>query len=162
MGTEMFEWIISTFLLLLLIYLENRNYEISHRLNFKATIEAKENEKNLESCSNIARTLLSNIIPDHVSRIISQRQNELYSEPHEMAGVFFASITNFLELYEETFESGKEFIRVLNELITDIDELLEKEAYRTKIDKIKTISATFMGASGLQNQREVALDAING
>ena len=47
-------------------------------------------------------------------------------------------------------------------MITDIDELLEKEAYRTKIDKIKTISATFMGASGLQNQREVALDAING
>ena len=34
-NTEIFEWIISMFLLLLLIYLENRGYEISHRLNFK-------------------------------------------------------------------------------------------------------------------------------
>lgn len=32
---QYFEWIISIFLLLLLIYLENRGYEISHRLNFK-------------------------------------------------------------------------------------------------------------------------------
>ena len=42
------------------------------------------------------------------------------------------------------------FFRVLNEVISDIDELLDKEAYKTSIEKIKTISATFMGASGLQ------------
>ena len=75
-------------------------------------MEAKDNKKNLEHCSNIAKTLLSNIIPDHVILEISQQKpSELYSENHEMVGVFFASITNFLELYEETFESGKEFIR---------------------------------------------------
>ena len=38
----------------------------------------------------------------------------------------------------------------MNEVISDIDELLDKEAYKTSIEKIKTISATFMGASGLQ------------
>ena len=44
----------------------------------------------------------------------------------------------------------KWYFRVLNEVISDIDELLDKEAYKTSIEKIKTISATFMGASGLQ------------
>ena len=38
---QYFEWIISIFLLLLLIYLENRGYEISHRLNFKVNITMK-------------------------------------------------------------------------------------------------------------------------
>ena len=43
---------------------------------------------------------------------------------------------------------GKEFLRVLNELISDFDELLEKSEFRN-VEKIKTIGATFMAASGL-------------
>ena len=42
---------------------------------------------------------------------------------------------------------------VLNEVITDIDELLDKPEYQEHIEKIKTISATFIGASGLQASR---------
>lgn len=38
---------------------------------------------------------------------------------------------------------------MLSELISDIDELLEKERYSNYIEKIKTTSATYMGASGL-------------
>ena len=36
---DYFQWTISLFLLLLLILLENRSYEISHRLNFKVTFD---------------------------------------------------------------------------------------------------------------------------
>ncbi len=43
---------------------------------------------------------------------------------------------------------GKEFLRVLNELISDFDELLDKTEFRN-VEKIKTIGATFMAASGL-------------
>ena len=43
--------------------------------------------------------------------IYKSELDQVYSENHELVGVFFASITNFLELYEETFDSGKEFIR---------------------------------------------------
>ena len=43
---------------------------------------------------------------------------------------------------------GKEYLRVLNELISDFDELLDKPEFRN-IEKIKTIGATFMAASGL-------------
>ena len=38
--------------------------------------------------------------------------------------------------------------RVLNELISDFDELLDQAEFRN-VEKIKTIGATFMAASGL-------------
>ena len=45
----------------------------------------------------------------------------------------------------------KHILRVLSELISDIDELLERQPYCKYIEKIKTTSATYMGASGLNS-----------
>jgi len=75
-----------------------------------------------------------------------------YSESHEMVAVVFASIVNWGEMYEETFEGGREFLRVLNELIADFDELLDKPQF-AQVEKIKTIGATYMAASGLNPER---------
>ena len=155
-------------------------------------MDAKMNKTDLQIVADQTKRLLNNIIPDHVVRKL--QVNQVYSEDHQMVGVFFATITNFLELYEENFESGKEFIRcvksvfqwyflsdsssltkklflcsavvmmtifrVLNEVITDIDELLERDAYQNHIEKIKTIQSTFMGASGLQLSRSTNSDRL--
>ena len=72
-------------------------------------MDAKSNKAELQTVALQTKRLLNNIIPDHVVRQL--QKNQVYSEDHQMVGVFFASITNFLELYEENFESGKEFIR---------------------------------------------------
>lgn len=77
-----------------------------------------------------------------------------YSKNHDSVGVIFASIVNFSEFYEESYEGGKECYRVLNELIGDFDELLRKPEF-SSVEKIKTIGATYMAASGL-NVRELA------
>lgn len=77
-----------------------------------------------------------------------------YSKNHDSVGVIFASIVNFSEFYEESYEGGKECYRVLNELIGDFDELLRKPEFKS-VEKIKTIGATYMAASGL-NVRHVA------
>ena len=52
--------------------------------------------------------------------------------------------------YDETFEGGREFLRVLNELISDFDEILDRKEFRN-VEKIKTIGSTFMAASGVNN-----------
>ena len=39
---------------------------------------------------------------------------------------------------------------VLNELVSDIDDLLDVACYSQHIEKIKTIGSTIMGASGLR------------
>lgn len=77
-----------------------------------------------------------------------------YSKNHDSVGVIFASIVNFSEFYEESYEGGKECYRVLNELIGDFDELLRKSEFES-VEKIKTIGATYMAASGL-NVRQLA------
>lgn len=114
--------------------------------------------------------LLTNIIPQHA--VDSLKTNTKYSENHQMTAVLFASITNWNEMYEENFEGGREFLRVLNEVIGDFDELLGKLLPLTlginaplldrpefcHVEKIKTIGATYMAASGLNpDRRRLAL-----
>lgn len=44
-------------------------------------------------------------------------------------------------------QGGREFLRVLNELFMDFEELFNEPKYKD-VEKIKTIGACFMGASG--------------
>lgn len=43
-------------------------------------------------------------------------------------------------------------MRVLNEIISDFDELLDRPDF-SQVEKIKTIGATYMAASGLNPER---------
>lgn len=95
---------------------------------------------------NQADWLLHNIIPRHVAE--SLKGSEHYSENHREVGILFASIVNFNELYDESYMGGKEYLRVLNELISDFDEILQRAEYQN-VEKIKTIGSTFMAASGM-------------
>lgn len=72
---------------------------------------------------------MHNIIPRHVVELL--KNTSRYSENHREAGILFASIVNFHELYDESYEGGKECLRVLNELVGDFDELLSKPQVRT-------------------------------
>lgn len=62
----------------------------------------------------------------------------------------FALITNFSEFYTEleANNEGVECLRLLNEIIADFDQILSRKNYEC-IEKIKTISCTYMCASGL-------------
>ncbi|KAG9475958.1 hypothetical protein GDO78_002827, partial [Eleutherodactylus coqui] len=75
---------------------------------------------------------------------------DLYYQSYSQVGVMFASIPNFNDFYIELDGNnmGVECLRLLNEIIADFDELMEKECYRD-IEKIKTIGSTYMGAVGL-------------
>ncbi|KAM4697986.1 adenylate cyclase type 9 [Rhinophrynus dorsalis] len=140
------ELAVSYFLLLLLVWFLNREFEVSYRLHYHGDVEADLHRTKIQSMRDQADWLLRNIIPYHVAEQLKVSQS--YSKNHDDAGVIFASIVNFSEFYEENYEGGKECYRVLNELIGDFDELLRKPHYSC-IEKIKTIGATYMAASGL-------------
>lgn len=61
----------------------------------------------------------------------------------------FASVPNFSEFYVELEANNKgvEWLRLLNEIIADFDELLAEEQYKY-IEKIKSTGATYMAAPG--------------
>ncbi|XP_026515601.1 adenylate cyclase type 9 isoform X1 [Terrapene carolina triunguis] len=140
------EVILVFFLLLLLVWFLNREFEVSYRLHYNGDVEADLHRTKIQSMRDQADWLLRNIIPYHVAEQLKVSQS--YSKNHDNGGVIFASIVNFSEFYEENYEGGKECYRVLNELIGDFDELLSKPHY-SSIEKIKTIGATYMAASGL-------------
>ncbi|KYN19905.1 Adenylate cyclase type 9 [Trachymyrmex cornetzi] len=136
-------------LLLLLVWFLNREFEISYRLCFHGNAVAARDKMRVQSMKNQADWLLHNIIPKHVADQL--KTTAKYSQNHKSVGIIFASIVNFNELYDESYLGGKEYLRVLNELIGDFDELLERLEY-ANVEKIKTIGSTFMAASGLNPQ----------
>ncbi|XP_072527079.1 adenylate cyclase type 9 [Salminus brasiliensis] len=141
---------LSFFLLLLLVWFLNREFEVSYRLHYHGNVEADKHRIKIQNMRDQADWLLRNIIPIHVAEQLKVTQS--YSKNHDNVGVIFASIVNFSEFYEESYEGGKECYRVLNELIGDFDELLRKTAF-SNVEKIKTIGATYMAASGLNGRQ---------
>lgn len=146
------ETVLAFFLLLLLVWFLNREFEVSYRLHYHGNVEADKHRFKIQTMRDQAEWLLGNIIPIHVADQLKVTQS--YSKNHDSVGVIFASIVNFSEFYEESYEGGKECYRVLNELIGDFDELLRKPEFKS-VEKIKTIGATYMAASGL-NVRQMA------
>ncbi|XP_028449327.1 adenylate cyclase type 9 isoform X2 [Perca flavescens] len=146
------EAVLAFFLLLLLVWFLNREFEVSYRLHYHGNVEADKHRSKIQTMRDQAEWLLGNIIPIHVADQLKVTQS--YSKNHDSVGVIFASIVNFSEFYEESYEGGKECYRVLNELIGDFDELLRKPEFKS-VEKIKTIGATYMAASGL-NVQELA------
>ncbi|XP_069558920.1 adenylate cyclase type 9-like isoform X1 [Brachyistius frenatus] len=141
---------VAFFLLLLLVWFLNREFEVSYRLHYHGNVEADQHRIKIQNMRDQADWLLRNIIPIHVAEQLKVTQS--YSKNHDNVGVIFASIVNFSEFYEESYEGGKECYRVLNELIGDFDELLRKPMF-SNIEKIKTIGATYMAAAGLNAQQ---------
>uniref|UniRef100_A0A3Q2P625 Adenylate cyclase type 3 n=1 Tax=Fundulus heteroclitus TaxID=8078 RepID=A0A3Q2P625_FUNHE len=97
--------------------------------------------------------LVTNMLPEHVAKHFlgtKMRDEELYSQSYDEIGVMFASIPNFSDFYTEEGinNGGIECLRILNEIISDFDSLLDREDFRY-ITKIKTIGSTYMAASGL-------------
>lgn len=104
---------------------------------------------------NVTTQLFNTIIPKHVSEQFLTELN--YSHSYDYVGVIFASVTNFWDFYEEKFEGGMGCIRILNEIVRDLDDLLltfdsnlkKVDPRWAAIQKIKTVGSCYMAASGL-------------
>ncbi|XP_060073356.1 adenylate cyclase type 9-like [Ylistrum balloti] len=143
-----YEIILDMVLLLFLVWFLNREFEINYRLSFNGDAQASANKQQMQRTMDQADWLLHNIIPEHVSKQINKMGVTKYSKNHKHVGVIFATLVNFNEFYDEAYQGGKEYLRVLNELVSDYEDLLDE--YRFKdVEKIKTITSTFMAASGL-------------
>ncbi|XP_052281926.1 adenylate cyclase type 9-like isoform X2 [Dreissena polymorpha] len=140
------EIILDMILLIVLITFLNYESETSYRHNYYGDSQAWKYKQIMQEHKDQADWLLHNILPPHVSEIV--RQTSKYSKNHKDVGVIFAAIVNFNDIYDESYEGGREFLRVLNELVSDYEDLLDRPEFKD-VEKIKTISSTFMAASGL-------------
>ncbi|XP_026726482.1 adenylate cyclase type 8-like isoform X1 [Trichoplusia ni] len=134
---------------LVVVVYHARLVEVTSRLDFVWKLQAETDLDEMEDTQRTNRHLLKHILPDHVVVHFLSKDwcpDELYSQWRDEVGVMFAGIPNFDEFYSE--EKAVECMRVLNEIIFDFDKLLMQQRFKS-IEKIKTIAATYMAASGL-------------
>ncbi|XP_041661391.1 adenylate cyclase type 3-like [Cheilinus undulatus] len=134
-------------------YLFARHLEHQSRKLFLWKIGVHDQKEKVFEMRRWNEALVTNMLPEHVAKHFlgtKKRDEELYSQSYEEIGVMFASIPNFSDFYtEESINNGGiECLRILNEIISDFDSLLDREEFRC-ITKIKTIGSTYMAASGL-------------
>lgn len=157
-ASERSEIITCICLLLVFVFILNRQLEMSVRRNFSGDEEAAKDKRKSQTHKEQAAWLLESIFPKHVADALKVSSH--YSRNYENVGVIFASIVNFSDFYEENFEGGKECIRVLNELVGDFDDLLSDRSQFSQVEKIKTVNgSTFMAGSGLYPEGCINKDA---
>uniref|UniRef100_A0A3B4DEY7 Adenylate cyclase type 3 n=1 Tax=Pygocentrus nattereri TaxID=42514 RepID=A0A3B4DEY7_PYGNA len=130
-----------------------RHVERQSRKLFLWKVEVHDQKERVFEMRTNNEALVTNILPEHVAKHFlgsKKRDEELYSQSYDEIGVMFASIPNFSDFYtEESINNGGlECLRILNEIISDFDTLLDRTEFRC-ITKIKTIGSTYMAASGL-------------
>ena len=147
LASKMVDISICILISLIVLYGISRQVEEARRCQYHVDHKSAEQKNEIEKERERADWLLSNILPEHV--IEPLRSCGSYSRDHPCVGVLFASLTNFHKMYEEQYKGGQYYARILNEFYGDIEELFLESRF-SKIEKIKTIGATFMAASGLQ------------
>ncbi|KAI4543603.1 hypothetical protein MG293_006397 [Ovis ammon polii] len=115
--------------------------------------QAEEERDDMEKVKLDNKRILFNLLPAHVAQhflMSNPRNMDLYYQSYSQVGVMFASIPNFNDFYIELDGNnmGVECLRLLNEIIADFDELMDKDFYKD-LEKIKTIGSTYMAAVGL-------------
>ncbi|CAH0722953.1 unnamed protein product, partial [Brenthis ino] len=143
---------------LVIVVYHARLVEVTSRLDFLWKLQAENDLKEMKDTQRTNRHLLKHILPDHVvNHFLSKNTcpDEPYSQRRDHVGVMFAGIPNFHEFYSE--QKAVDCMRVLNEIIFDFDKLLMQPQFKS-IEKIKTIGATYMAASGLNPDHKTAED----
>ncbi|VDK27845.1 unnamed protein product, partial [Anisakis simplex] len=109
-GSPIFIWeiFLDIFLAVVLVAFLNYQFEAAFRISFFGDVQARRDTEKMQAVRDQADWLLTNIIPQHA--VESLKSSTKYSENHAMTAVLFATITNWSEMYEETYE-GLSFIR---------------------------------------------------
>lgn len=151
----------------LVISFHSRQSEGTSRVLMLWKKEALDNKEGVENLRHRNERLMQNILPihviDHFLKIDNKDETELYSRSYQSVGVIFASIPNFASFYtEESYNKGGiECMRVLNEIISDFDEVLQEPRF-SLIEKIKTVNSCYMAASGLIDKEVNSPDVVKG
>nr|XP_021559404.1 adenylate cyclase type 1 [Neomonachus schauinslandi] len=148
-----FEPIVAILLFSCTLALHARQVDIKLRLDYLWAAQAEEERDDMERVKLDNKRILFNLLPAHVAQhflMSNPRNMDLYYQSYSQVGVMFASIPNFDDFYIELDGNnmGVECLRLLNEIIADFDELMDKDFYKD-LEKIKTIGSTYMAAVGL-------------
>ncbi|CAG9782710.1 unnamed protein product [Diatraea saccharalis] len=147
------QMLILMIMFLVMVVYHARLVEVTARLDFLWRLQAETDLDEMEDTQRTNRQLLKHILPDHVVNHFLSKDR--CPDWRDEVGVMFAGIPNFHEFYSE--QKAVDCMRLLNEIIFDFDKLLMQPRFKS-IEKIKTIGATYMAASGLNPNHKTGED----
>ncbi|XP_017023035.1 adenylyl cyclase X E-like [Drosophila kikkawai] len=136
-----------------IFHLMERQTEFIAKVDYSWKRQLMKKQEDALMTNDTIKVLLTNILPTHVADfyLSNQLQNELYYEEYDNVAVMFASIKNF--------DTDKIGLRVLNEIICDFDDVLNKYSQSLRVEKIKVANWTYMAACGLDVSRSEQVNA---
>ncbi|XP_017127832.1 adenylyl cyclase X E isoform X3 [Drosophila elegans] len=136
-----------------IFHLMERQTEFIAKVDYNWKRQLLKKQEDALITNDTIKVLLTNILPTHVADfyLSNQLQNELYYEEYDNVAVMFASIKNF--------DTDKIGLRVLNEIICDFDDVLNKYSQSLRVEKIKVANWTYMAACGLDVSRSEQVNA---
>ncbi|XP_034482620.1 adenylyl cyclase X E isoform X2 [Drosophila innubila] len=146
--------ILFIFITLGIFHLMERQTEFIAKVDYNWKRQLLQKQDDALITNGTIKVLLVNILPSHVAEFylsMQQQQNELYYEEYDNVAVMFASIKNF--------DTDKIGLRVLNEIICDFDDVLNKYSHSLRVEKIKVANWTYMAACGLDVTRSEQVNA---
>ncbi|XP_044250956.1 adenylyl cyclase X E-like [Drosophila takahashii] len=130
-------------MMLATMYAKERQSEFNTKMNFKLNVDLQNKQKAADVTNQSIIILLNNSLPSHVVDLYlnSLAKHELYYENYQMVSVMFAMLINF--------PMNLPSLRVLNDIITEFDRLLNAYRKYYVVEKIKVVGCTYMAACGL-------------
>ena len=106
----------------------DRHHEYIARLGYLWKRKLKSEQEQASSTKLVNKTLLQNILPQHVAEIYLSSNREpgkLFCEEYENVAVMFASLPRYLDFYTESEikGGGDAPLRVLNQIIANFDKV---------------------------------------
>ena len=106
----------------------DRHHEYIARLGYLWKRKLKSEQEQASSTKLVNKTLLQNILPQHVAEIYLSSNREpgkLFCEEYENVAVMFASLPRYLDFYTESEikGGGDAPLKVLNQIIANFDKV---------------------------------------
>ncbi|KAI3380723.1 hypothetical protein SNEBB_001545 [Seison nebaliae] len=156
MGARTYDAIGAIILIFIVFCIIGWIIEYNIRVAFNSRLEVRIAQRLRQNETQQADELLRQCLPSYIidsewgrerEKMTSLDTPRLYSKYAHCAAVVFADM-NFFDLYEESYKDGIEYLRLLNEIIGELEQLLDQEKYKDVV-KIKTIGSVLMVATGL-------------
>ena len=123
------ELVLQYVLLCVFVWMLSVDFETMIRANFHADIQERDRKTEMVRMNEKTQTKLQNIMPAYVVDYFNETNTRVYSASRHNVGIIFFFV-DFWASYSEDYKSGAEYIRLLNELVSDFDALLDKDEYK--------------------------------
>ncbi|PAA72950.1 hypothetical protein BOX15_Mlig003700g1 [Macrostomum lignano] len=141
----------------ILIFVHSRFHEFAQRQEFQWKSQSAENQHDMFLVKEASCCLLKNLLPQHVALHFTdttyRNPVDLYAQEYQLLGILWANLPDWQPAPgTEAPLLVQESIRVLNDVICELDELIQRADRHQELVKVRTVGENYVVAVGMNPQ----------